>query len=51
MAVIESTLGSDHPSYSMNLNNLAVLLQERVRAEECMLVLFRVFLVSPRGII
>lgn len=32
MAITESTLGTDHPTYTIRLNNLAGLLQDQVRA-------------------
>lgn len=30
MAITEGKLGTDHPSYSIHLNNLAVVLKEQV---------------------
>lgn len=32
MAITEATLGRDHAQYSNDLNNLAMLLEEQVRA-------------------
>lgn len=36
MEIMEATLGRDHPEYSTNLNNLAVVLEMQVRASVCL---------------